>query len=167
VLEREGEAVDLDPVAALDEPLRLLPVPLGVRPAREPPAVLAPLGRPQGGVREDVLRAQLLPPAERLEDCAAREFVLAIAEQRPVRNLARRRASGADGVEQPARPLRGEPVEGRSRGRLVPGPPAESVVGPVCEPVEGEDDDGIHAARRLSRAACTWIYLRRYETVRL
>jgi hypothetical protein len=28
-------------------------------------------------------------------------------------------------------------------------------VAPVAEAVEQEDDDGVHAARRLSRAACT------------
>ena len=74
-----------------------------VGPAGQPPAVVAPLGGSQRRVGEDVLVAHLLAAAERLEDRAARELVGPVAQHRPVRDLARRRAPGADGVEQPAR----------------------------------------------------------------
>ena len=45
VREREGQPVDDDPVAALDEGPGLVLVALGVGPSGQPPAVFAPLGR--------------------------------------------------------------------------------------------------------------------------
>src|SRR5204863_6609737 len=101
------------------------------------------------------------------EDRAARKLVLPVPQERPVRDLARRRAPGPDRVQQPARALRHQPVEVRRFRSLVPGSPAEHVVCPVGQAVEEEDDDGIHAARRLPRAACTRAYFRRYLTVLL
>ena len=101
-----------------------------------------------------MLVAHLLAAAERLEDRAAGKLVGPVAEHRPVRDLARRRAPGADGVEQAGRPTRGERVEVRRRSGFVAGAAAEHLVRPVGEPVEQEDDDRIHAARRLTRAVC-------------
>ena len=104
VRQREGQPVDLDAVAALDQPLRLLGVPLCIGPAGQPPAVVAPLRGPERRVREDVLRAHPLPPPERLEDRSAGELVGPVAEHGPVRHLARRRATRADRVEHPTGP---------------------------------------------------------------
>ena len=113
------------PSQRLDEPPGLVRVALGVGPAGQPPAVVAPLGRPQRRVGEDVLGAHLLPAPERLEDRAPGKLVGPVAEHRPVRDLARRRAPRADRVEQPARAASGQRVEVRRRRGLVPGAPAE------------------------------------------
>ena len=159
--ERKPQAVDLDPVAALDELPRLVGVALRVGPAGQPPAVVAPLRGPERRVGEDVPFAHLLPAPERLEDRASGKLILAVAEQRPVRDFARGRPPRADRVQEPARPLSCKPVEVRGVGGLVPGPASEHVVCPVGEAVEEENDDGIHAARRLPRAACPVPYFRR------
>src|SRR5439155_26051513 len=68
VREREGQAVDRDPVADLDESLGFIRVAVGIGPPGEPPAVLAALGWPQRRVRKDVIRAHLLSTSESLED---------------------------------------------------------------------------------------------------
>ena len=67
VREREGQAVHHDPVAALDEALGLLGIAIGVGPPRQPPAVVAPLGRAQSRIRVHVVGAHLLAAPERLE----------------------------------------------------------------------------------------------------
>ena len=146
VRERECETVDLDPVEARDDLLRLLGVPFRVRTADEPPAVLSALGGPQRRVREDVVRAHGLAAAERLEDGAPGELGRRVAEHRPVRDLARGRAPGADRVEDAARAARAEAVEVRRRRGLVAGATAEDVVRAVAEPVEEDHDDRQHAA---------------------
>src|SRR5258705_13944179 len=75
MFERERQAVDRDPVTPGDEPLRLFGVALRVRPSRQPPAVVTTFRRTERRVREDVLVADLLAPAERLEDSAPRRLV--------------------------------------------------------------------------------------------
>src|SRR5881392_2707197 len=75
VREREGETVDRDPVARLDESLSYVSVPVGIGSPGQPPAVRTSLRRPERGIGEDVLGAYILPPSERLEDGAARELV--------------------------------------------------------------------------------------------
>ena len=98
-----------------------------------------------------MLGAHLLAATERLEDRAPGKLVGAVAEHRPVRDLARRRTPGADRVEQPTGAARRERVEVRRRRGLVAGPPAEHLVRPVGEAVEQEDDDGIHGAEAIPR----------------
>ena len=150
VLEREEQPVDLEPVARVDERLRVGGVALRVGTAGQPPAVVAPLGRPQRRVREDVLGRDLLVAPERLEDRAPGKLVRPVAEHRPVRDLARGRAPGADGVEQPARAGGGEAVEVRRAGGLVGRAPLEDVVRAVGEAVEENDDDRVHVSREPS-----------------
>ena len=133
----------------------------GVRPAREPPAAVALLGRPQRRVGEDVLVAHVLAATERLEDRATGKLVGPVAEERPVRDLARRRPAGPDRVEHPARARGREPVEVRRVRRLVAGPAVERVVRPVAEPVEEDYDDRMHMGRRLTRAPYAVSYLAR------
>jgi len=128
MLQRELEAVDLDPVAAIDELLRLCRVAFGIRAAGQPERAVAPLGRAQGRIRVDVAARDLEPASVRLEDRAAGKLVGPVAEHRPVRDLGRRRASRADRVQHAARTGRAEPVEIRRRGGLVAGAPAEHVV---------------------------------------
>ena len=160
VREREDEAVDLDPVEAGDEPLGLLRVPLGMGPADEPPAVVPPLRQTQRRVREHVLRRHLLPAPERLEHGSAGELVRRVAEHRPVRDLARRRPSRADRVEDAAGALLAEPVEVRRRRGFVPCQATEHGVRAIAEPVEEDHDDRQHAAsltlRPARRALSRW-----------
>ena len=144
--EREREPVDLDPVAARDQPLDLLRVALRIRAPGQPPAVLAALGGPKGGIGEDVLVADLLAPAERLEDRPSGKLVDAVPEHRPVRDLTGRRSPGADPVEDAARAGGAQAVEIRRVGRLVPCPPAESGVRAVAEAVQQDDHDRVHVA---------------------
>ena len=159
VREREGQPVDDDPVAALDEGPGLVLVALGVGPSGQPPAVFAPLGRTKRGVGVDVVGAHLLPAPERLEDRPSGKLVGAVAEHRPVRDLARRRPPRADRVEQPTGAASGERVEIRRGRGLVAGSPAESLVRAVGKPVEKEDDDGKHGAEAI-RAVLRRTYLR-------
>ena len=151
VREREREPVDLDPVAALDQPPSFLGILVGIGPPGQPPAFLPQLGRAQGREGEDVLGAHLLPAAERLEDRPPWKLVRPVAQQRPVRDLARGRPAGPDRVQHAARAGRRQPVEIRGDRRFVPGPPAEHLVSPVPDPVEEEDDDGKHAAQANPR----------------
>ena len=146
VLERERQAVDGDAVAARDELLRLLGVTLRIGPAGEPPAVVAPFGGTERRVGEHVLLADILTATEGLEHCAARKLVRPVAEHRPVRDLARRRAPGANRIEDAARSGRAEPVEVRRCRGLDPAAPAKRFVRTVGEPVQQEDDDRKHAA---------------------
>ena len=62
-------------------------------------------GRPQRGEREHVVRVDVLSGAERLEHRPAGELVRQVAEHRPVRDLARRRAARADRVTKDAEDL--------------------------------------------------------------
>jgi hypothetical protein len=101
----EPQPVDLDPVTALHQPLRLIRVAYRVGPPGQPPAVLTALGRTERRVGEDVLVAHLLPAAQRLEHRAAGKLVFEIAQDRPMRDFARRRAPRPDRVEQAARAL--------------------------------------------------------------
>ena len=100
--EREGQAVDRDPVAQLDEPLRFLRIPVGIRSPGEPPTVVTALGRPERGVRKDVLGTHFLSATESLEDGAAGKLVGPVAEHRPVRDLAGRRTPRADRIQDAA-----------------------------------------------------------------
>ena len=144
VLEPELEPVHRDQVAGSYKAFGFGGVADRVRAAGEPPAVVAPLGGTQRRVREHVLVGDLLAATERLEDRPARELVGAVAQHRPVRDLARRSPARPDGVEQPARAGGTEPVEvGRLRG-LVAGAALEHVVRAVAQPVQQEDDDRIH-----------------------
>jgi hypothetical protein len=141
MLERERQPVELDPVAAGDELRRHRGVRLRIRAPGEPPTVFAPFGRTQGRVGKDVLGADLLPSSQRLEDGAAGKLLGPVAEHRPVRDLARRRAAGPDRIEKPAGAPRGERVQVGGRSRLVRRPSPERVVSATAEPVdEGEDD---------------------------
>ena len=151
VRQRKGQPVELDPVAAGDELLGQLGVTLRVGPADEPPAVIAPLRRPQRRVGEDVLRAHVLSAPKRLEDCASWKLVGSVAQHRPVRDLGGRRPPRADRIEQAGRAARRQRIEVRRLRGLVPGPPAEHLVRPVGEPVEQEDDDRIHGAEANPR----------------
>jgi hypothetical protein len=152
MVERERQAVDRDPVAALDESRGLLGVFFRIGSAGQPPAVLASFRRPERGVGEDFLLVHLLAAAEGLEDRPARKLVGPVTEHRPMRNLARRRSAGAKREEDAARPFRRQPIEVRRPRGLDAGPPAEGVVRPVGESVEQDDDDRVHA-RRLMRTA--------------
>jgi hypothetical protein len=62
-------------------------------------------------------------------------------------DLARRRAAGADGVQDAAGTGCGEAVEVPGGGDLVGRAPAERSVRAVGEPVEQDDDDWVHAAK--------------------
>ena len=73
----------------------------------------------------------------------------AVAEHRPVRQLARGRAPGAEAEHEPTRALRCEPIEVRRLGDLVRCAPAERVVRSVGEPVEEDDEDRVHGGVRL------------------
>ena len=103
VREREMQTVDGDVIAARDERFGFRGVALRIGTTRQPPAVLAPLSRAQRRVGEDVLGAHVLAATERLEDGPPRKLVRAIAEHRPVRHLARRRAPGPDRIQHAAR----------------------------------------------------------------
>ena len=143
VLQRERHPVELDPVTPLDESLRLFGILFGIRPARQPPAVVAALGGTQSGVREDVLGAHLLAAAERLENCASRKLVRPIAKHRPVRNLARRRAARANRVDHTAGPVRAQSVEIRRTCGLDAGFAPKRFVRAVGDAVQQEDDDRV------------------------
>ena len=147
VCEREGQAVDLDHGTALDQTLRVLRVPLGIGAACEPPAVLSPLGRPQSGVGEHVLRAHVLPSTERLEDRPAGKLVRPVAEHRPVRDLARRRPAGPHRVQDPARAAGGQGIQVGGRRRLARRLPPEDLVRTVSEPVQQYENDRVHGGR--------------------
>ena len=125
VLEREGEAVDFEVGTGVDELCGVLLVLAVARAAGQPQAVLTPFGRPEGSECERVPGVHLLAVPESLEDRAARELVGAIAEHRPVRDLAGGSAAGADGVDDAAGSVESEPVEVRRGRGLVPGAPAE------------------------------------------
>ena len=155
VVEHEEHPVDLETVTRIDQRLCVGRVTLRIRTAGEPPAVVAPLGRAQRRVREDVLVRDALAAAERLEDRAPGKLVGPVAEHRPVSDLARGRSTGADGVQQAARAGAGEPVEVRRPRRLVRGAPLEDVVRAVGEAVEEDDDDRVHAWREAS-GWCGW-----------
>src|SRR5207248_11485488 len=92
-----------------------------------------------------------LVAAERLEGRTPGKLVRPVAEHGPVRDLAGRRAAGAEGVEQAARAVGGEAVEVGRAGGLVGSAPLEDVVRAVGEPVEENDDDRVHASREPSR----------------
>ncbi len=125
MLELEPETVDLEPVARGHELGGVLLVLTSARPTREPEAVVSSLGRTQRGEGEHVPGVDLLLGACRLEHGAAGELLGRVAEHRPVRQLARGRASGAEAEDEPTRALRCEPVEVRRLGDLVRSAPAE------------------------------------------
>ncbi len=147
VLEREGEAVDLEVGAGVDERCGVLLVLAVARPAGQPQPVLAPLRRSKGRERERVPRVHLLAVPESLEDRAPWELVGAVAEHRPVRDLARRSTAWPDRVDDAAGAFEREPVEVRRRRGLVPGAAAELGVGAVGEPVQQDHEDRIHGLR--------------------
>jgi hypothetical protein len=145
VLEAEAQAVDLEPVAELDQSGRLLPIPIWIRPAGQPQgAVSASLCRAQRCIGIDLPATHLEPAPDRLEDGAPWELAGPVAEHRPVRHLARGGPPGADGVENAARPASRKGVQVRRVRRLVAGPAAEHVVRPVAEAVQQDDDDREH-----------------------
>ncbi len=149
--EPEAEAVDLDVVAALDQRAGFLLVVAGPRASGQPELAVPVLRRAERREREDVVRIELLPGAERFEHRPVRKLVGVVAEHRPVGDLAGGSASGADRVEEPARAASGERVEVRGRCRLIGGPPAETGVRAVREPVEEQDDDRLHVAGEARR----------------
>ena len=67
-----------------------------------------------------------------------------------MRDLAQRRAAGADPVEQPAGAAGCQGVERRRGRRLVGAPAAELLVGAAAEPVDQDEDDWEHARRLLN-----------------
>ena len=144
VAEGETETVELESVAGGDELGSIVLVVSVPRPAGQPEPVVAALGRAEGGEREDVVWVNLLALAQRLEHRTARELLRRVTQHRPVCDLARRRAAGADGVQDAAGTGGGEPVEVRGGGDLVGRAPAERSVRAVGEPVEQDDDDWVH-----------------------
>ena len=156
--ERERQAVDLDAVTRGDEASRVVAVRNRIRAARQPPAVVTPFRRAKRGVREHVLRAHVLVPSERLEHGSPRKLVGPVAEHRPVRDLARRRTTGADRVDDAARSRRAQPIEVRRLRCLDSGASPERHVRAVGDAVEQDDDDrmelhtGIRCSERITRA---------------
>ena len=61
-----------------------------------------------------------------------------------MRDLARRRATGADCVDHAAGSGRAEPIEVRRLGGFDAGPTAERCMRAVGQAVEQEDDDRVH-----------------------
>ena len=110
----------------------------------QPEPVVAALGWAEGCERENVAWVNLLALAQRLEHRTAGELLRCVTKHRPVCDLARRRAPGADGVQDAAGAGCCEPVEVRGGGDLIGRAPAERTVRAVGEPVEQDDDDWVH-----------------------
>ena len=151
--ELEVEIIDVEPGAGSDQLGRVVLVLAAFAGAAgEPEPVGSLLGRAQRREGEHVLEIDVLLGAHGLEDGATRELFRRVAEHRPMRDLARRRAAWADAVDDAAGPRGGEPVQVRRVGYLVRGAAAERVVRPVGEPVEEDDEDRIHGGGGYSRA---------------
>ncbi len=147
VVEGETKSVDLEAVESGDELGRVVFVVSVPRPAGQPEPVVAALGRPEGCEREHVGWVNVLALAQSLEHGTARELLRRVTQHRPVCDLARRRAAGADRVQDTAGAGCGEPVEVRGDGDLIGRASAERSVRAVGEPVEQDDDDGMHPAK--------------------
>ena len=100
-VEREHQPVDLDPVAALDErsaPRRRRARGRAGRSATSRPRAARPGAAPRRRRRRSALTSWPRPSAS--NTARPGKLVGPVAEHRPVRDLARRRAARADGVEQ-------------------------------------------------------------------
>jgi len=86
----------------LRESLRFLGITVGIRSPGEPPTIVTARSRPKRGIRKDVLSAHFLPATKSLEDGTAGELVGPVTEHRPMGDLAGRRPSRADRIQDTA-----------------------------------------------------------------